>query len=761
MLTLWLASSGFAWTLGQPHDLEGPVVIEHQMTTWTLDSGTVFPVFDDSYERAGFVFQGTSALDLNPGQRAPLLANRMVAHLSASQAEARRVGEGSLLTEVSGAVVLGRDAWEDVEAHAFPLRRDDDVWIREKDGRTSILVEGHRRRNRDRRQAQAWLEERTEWMMRFGVEPSGFLVADQWEVEAGTDAQTRWFGSLKTEIDWGLVAGDHVKPRVPQRWLEVWRDERGVLNEDHAEQAWAHGQTGPFFLAGEAPRAPDARLDATSMGVITYFRPESGGQSMLKGVTADIQVQAIGSRTVHAVIDLPHTEQMPFGPIPPLPNAFRVHAVTTTDGAALPWRFVSLGGQSEGRGKLRTLAIRLPDVLEPGEVATVRVSFVDRHRYTHLMEYGGMAGAQIYDFGMTTGLVAVLPHVRGHSAGPVPVTLDAGVARRGRTHVVASHDPGDRWNSNTGRWVRVSADSQDFALGVGKWHQMQREAQDGVPALDLHPLFHISGFEDLGEMVAAEIERLQPLLPQFPRDQVSIVEAHRDPARPYFQSATGLAAPGEVQVQRELQTSIGGIRLADLVIDQWWSGTDVDDPEITWALTWALALRSLEGTRGMRTELKDMWVAMRDQAPSVYAFGKVLEAEAGEEALLVTMRTLLQGEQPVSWSSLASALTEAGVADAQGFLTTWVHGDLPPAVNVVWDHDGERVHGFVEADLPFGAFTLPLEVGDTTVGVQVRDGSGTFTVACADRRPRVRADPEGTLPLRGSRVTRASLPDRR
>lgn len=787
---LFCVSGALAWSLGSAHDVGEPVTLEDPLYTWTLSEGTLYDVHDDAGRRAGFVFVGASRYALHPGRGRPVevLANRLVSLLGFEPAEARSIGEaGALSLGVDGAVVLGVDAWDAVAHVARPVVVGPDrvVMVQGADGEEEVLVQARKRLQRDRRRAEIWLRERTQWMSRVGVEPAGLLDPDRWEAEAQTGTPSRWVASLRTELDWGLYAGDTVQPRVVQPWLELLQDPSGVLDPGVPSSVWASGPEGPRIRIahGRWPeQATPRRVDATGIGLTAYFSPDRGAAMALEvGVTADLRVEAVGGPVAHVVVDLPHVEQREWYSMPSLPHAFELVSITTPEGEPLEHRMVSIGPQEEGRGAIRTVAVRLDEPLQPGASTTVRIKFTDLHRFAHIHDYSYMGDPpRIFAFGSSTGLVRVLPQVRSHQGPRVPVALRAGVAPLGKkVHVVASHANGTRTVRSNGRWLSAQADSHSLRLAVGRWHDEVAPARDGAVELGLHPFFTISEFDRVAEHTRSMISMYQGMLPPFPHQRLELVEAARDPyGGAYTQVANATLASGEAQLERERQTLFGGARLASSLHAQWWMPLDVAPQDALLPETTSL-LYTLEGLRatGGQRDVDEIWRHMRDTIhrstgssdvgarrdplPSLaLALGPILQDDAGSSAaLFAAVDRVLSGAHAPSWDGLAAGLQEATGRDWEGFLLTWVHSGTTPKLDVTYDVSGDRVVGWVHSDLPFGAFRLPVRLGRGAdarwARIPVEDGSARFVIPWdGDEDVRLTVDPRGVLPLRGVSIRR-------
>ena len=779
----WLVSVALAYELGDAHDIDPAVTLERGGISWTLQGGTLYPVTDEGHT-VGFVFrgEGTFALTAGDDRQAKVMANRMVSLLGVSPEDARIAGRsGRMDLGVEEGVVLGFDAWEAVKDNARRVIREDSrgVYREEDDGTESVLVFAKRRWNRDRAKAERLLEDRVRWMDESGVDPRGLLIADRWEAEADLGQPSRWVASVRTDVDWGLYAGDVIQPRVPQKWLEVLIDDTGALEPGVASSVWAHGtEPGHRRLVvehGPAPRGPQV----DGMGVTTYFTRGEGGIGLEMGVTADVRVRGQGAPVGAVVLDLPHIEQEAWWAMPPLPHGFNLMDVRTLDGAELDVEGLSLGPQDEHRGDQRTFAVRLPQPLEPGQTLTLRVRFTDRVRYAHHKEWDTAEGRKIISFGSATGPVRVLPVLRSHVGEPAPVVLKAGVAHDmgKRARVVSAHHPTERFESDTGRWITVEGHTDAFPVSVGRWTDpIVTPGADDVPTITAHALHGISDLDRASSGIHDMIRLFQPMLPPFPHDHIQLAESFRSSRGAGADTAPGFVSVNEHQIMSTRVTLFGGMRSAMAMHRLWWWPHHVPPRDEMLPLATGMVY-TLEGMGAVDGDdaVQEEWAKIRgridarvgwsqrsarsSELPSLaWALGPVLASHTGHRATLYgAVDLVLMGEHPASWDGLQAALGEANGEDWGGFLLTWVHSGTTPEVDVTWQQEYRTVRFDVTTDLPFGHFRLPVrvrrgrEVLERTVDVV--DGVGELELTVKRRgRVSVQVDPDRILPLRGLKV---------
>ncbi len=155
----------------------------------------------------------------------------------------------------------------------------------------------------------------------------------------------------------------------------------------------------------------------------------------------------------------------------------------------------------------------------------------------------------------------------------------------------------------------------------------------------------------------------------------------------------------------------------------------------------------------------------RNQPDIVYRYGPALFhrgllQEIGPAAFYGALDVLLreQGGRYVTTEHLQHYLEGASGRDLGDWFDFHVHGGYLPAVVARWDAKGATVVGEIEADIPFGTFTVPVRIrskdGDVDLMVEVVDGKGSFTGVAPSRKGLdVEVDPDQRrlLRRRGSR----------
>ncbi len=143
-------------------------------------------------------------------------------------------------------------------------------------------------------------------------------------------------------------------------------------------------------------------------------------------------------------------------------------------------------------------------------------------------------------------------------------------------------------------------------------------------------------------------------------------------------------------------------------------------------------------------------------------FGGALRAQIGDRAFLAGLDRFLSGDT-LTTEALRTELERASGLDLQGFFDVWVYTGVEPSVELRWDTEGSRLVGTVTSDLPYGTWSLPIQVrigaGRQLVWVDMDRGTGVLDVPLHGEVEGVEVDPDMWLPLhrrRAHRDTRAA-----
>lgn len=783
--------------------VDGRTAVTAPGSSWTFDHGFVFPI-RDGRDRVGFVFvgDGTWSVPFPDPHDARATANRLVLLEGVDPAllVASATDGADLALGVDRGLSVGLDAWSAIAPSVERVHQRDRVLSSQlADGTEHVLVVAHQDLDRARRIAEEVLRERTLFLRDHLYDPDSLLEVDRWRRAADPTVAVSLLGEYQTPFAWDRFAGA-TDLRVGERWLSYTNDPAGVIDPAAEESIVARTDVEgrlrmrtvsrlPRTPGPDGLRVPDRRLDLVSSGVTVQFEAEPGSQSVIGRVVADLGIVAVGGSQAVAVIDVPHVEQQAWVSSPPMSHGFVLEAVTTADGTPLPWLHLPLtGDQVDGRGAARTIAVQLPASLAPGDSVVLRLSWRDRHRYAHRIDLGVLtddgSGAKMltagYDYGSTTGLLRVVPRLRGAHPGPVPVAFRVGAPRilGPDTRVVVSGVQGDPVAKGAYNWVDGRGTTAWPAVAIGDWSESAAAAAMGFPAVRTLLRRQSSALEEEAPPRVRQLLALsQGVLPPFPGEEVDIAELYAEDRRVVTAVAGGgiLALhpmmrrlnvlPSEPSIRtRYPHFELFGLALA--LHAQWWldDGTPSEGAGLPMAMATAFATRVVGGTYGADeadtwfTRLSEVATPADGQIPAPgdgdshyglgYVLGRTVVGEIGEPAWFAATTAVLDGRFPATWDGFAEAFA-AGGNDVSDVFDVWVRAGVTPAVNgELVRRDGEVVV-HLTTDLPFGTVRVPVRLSgdeDADLVVTVRDGVGEAVVAWDNVRMEI--DPDRRLLLR-------------
>ncbi len=750
--------------------LEDVTVVTSDEASLQVESGYAFAVVDPDGLPGGLALigHGTLTLRFPDGLQDAVALNRFAA-LDAEQGVLAAIEQGAGWdAPLDTALVLGSEVA--LPSSARPITRDGSVVLFTRDdGQEEVLVTDLPGLGTARRRARMALNERSEAWGREALDPAAPAILDRLEGREGT----RWLAGVR-------VLGSSTAPWVTGRWLTWTHDPSGVIDPGVLGAVRPGATTtGPALSAKALPLGPTGRPGAPqrialhSAGVTSVARVMVGGQAADIGVAADVVVQAIGRDASVVVVDVPHIEPAGWFGSPPVPSGYELVSVEDAEGEALQVTPLALtADQRDNRGQHRTIAVSLPTPLPAGAQTTVRIRWRDRTRYAHLLQ-----GASLTLLDITTGVVRVLPTVRGHDGTPMPVRVHAGVVSGvASDDVVAGGRELSRQPSEEGAaWVDTLTTSAGAVMAAGRFRHHRVAGSDRVPAVEARVQLK-SNAVALARDTAVLARAVDPHVPSWP-ETLHLVDAGAVVDMPGQAVSAGggvlslhqtwdwahvlpparVVLTQAVLMDRWLETAPSGeaAEVAQLAshLSAWWVLQASDDDE---GIDYWRAAVSGDAKRGVgslvpqSTMLSHRLVVSMDALPERFGLAAVQQA----------FTELLAGRYPTSWEGLSEALTEASGQDAEPFVTLWLASGVRPTFDITWHHDpdGMELVAEVVSDAPRGAHPLHLTVhgppGKRSVVVPMRDGVGEVRVPW-ERSPRRISVDASALPLRRVQVNEA------
>jgi hypothetical protein len=511
------------------------------------------------------------------------------------------------------------------------------------------------------------------------------------------------------------------------------------------------GAARDLLLSTPLPPTPTGRAGAPDRwalqgaGVTALAKVEPGGQAATLAITADLQLVPQGTTSRLLVLDVPHTEQRGYYDNPNLPNGFELVDITV-DGVSLPTTLVPLtADQTEGRGAWRTVAVVLPTDTVDDEL-TLRVRWRDRRRYGHIMKVTHGPAEAYVQLDVSTGVVPVMPRVRGHDGHAAPVQLRAGVSAEGMADtVIASGD--ERARSPQGRveWVHADTTSTAAYMAAGDFRTSVVEGRHGLPAIAAYVHVRADAQREASRL-AQVAELIDPVIPHWP-DRVQALTA-----RSTFQQAPTVApfgggmlqlSPTTLSVETPPVFPAASFYAAGLALDRWFeqelSGEAAEVALLGGNLVgwWSLQAMGSEQAQRRWSEVlgAEARAGRHDVARWPHQVARRLELAAhalpeafGEHAVRQAFTEVLAGTYPTTWEGVAQALEDASGIEADGWVTLWLASDVRPTLDLRWRHDVHRgaVLARIDTDAPYGSMPLLVTAHDgrvqRAVPVSLHDG---------------------------------------
>ncbi|MCB9700078.1 MAG: hypothetical protein H6738_25040 [Alphaproteobacteria bacterium] len=760
----------------------------------------VFPVERDGVN-VGVVLVGEAdwSVRFERVSEARAVANRRVVGEHDDPAELVEVaaGRAPLRLGVDRGLWLGQGVWDEVLPGVDRVTEQDGVLIRRaSEGHEEVVVTAHAGIDRARRIAERTLRERTTWMRTHQFDPDAFVQADTWRSDDGDPAV---LFDLHTDRAWDRFAGAE-DLRVDEGWLAWFQDPAGWLDGSAVETVQARTDvegrlvTRPVArrrapLAADGFRVPEHRADLVGAGVTMHYEAEGTGASALGYVVSDLQVQAVGGSIGAVVIDVPHIEQEAFLEAAPLPERFTLDGVQGPDGQPLEVVHLPLvGDQTEGRGRRRTYAVRLPEPLAEGARTVIRVTWTDRHRVAHTLglESSGsleQVKRQTYDFGWTSDLYLVVPWVRGSDPTPAPVQLRAGLHASLPSTLRLSMAGAQEEASGPGavRWWTSTTTTATPVVGLGKWREELDPAAYRMPAV--RTLLRRPGGADLAVGIRQLVHLSETVLPAYPMPEIEVAELYDRMNEVGVVLAgggvVGLHPATELAFRRGMESHTRSLYphletflMAAGLHSHWWSARGRPSDEGLHAAAAHAWASWVVGTAHGEDEEEDWFDVIHQKAgpsngridlPSGptsgwaggWVIGRTLPDVVGRETVLRAMDELLRGGGAPTWDGLHDVLADLTGRDLDDVFGTWVDAGLAPDVHADWSVEGSQVAVDLRTDVPFGAIRIPVRaVGDKGVEqdgvVEVVDGKGRASLAWPHAQPprKLVVDPRKVLLLR-------------
>ncbi len=782
-LAVVAAASSETWTLGEePWLLEEEAALGAAPSAWTFGSGLVFQVLDG--ERVvGAVVLGPGAWDVafSSPREARAAANRLAVLEKVPREALEPVVERERWTQgTDRGWLVGLDVWDELAPHVVPIRRESGVtYGRSADGSEAVYVDGPSSLVVARLTAQELLADRSRWMREHAFDPDGLTDLDalQRAIDPGSPASLL----VELRVDQALDRFAGVTDRrPPSRWLTHLSDPRGWLDPGVASRVYAQRDVDGALATRDvatihAPRtaagryAPPARVDLTGAGATVTWDAEPG-VSLVAVTTADLRLEAVGGPSRLVVVDVPRERQLAFYDNPPLREGFELRQVALPDGTPLAHHELDFSADPD-ESSFRTVAIELPEPLLPGEVVTVRLRWIDRHRYGRqfLLPIGPDQEMTV-DAGASTRPVPVLPRVRGALPAAVPVDVRVGVttALRGAGLATSGERLGQERDARY-VWTTIRADTGLGAasVAVGRADESFDPAAYGLPAVRV-----LADPEAMHDQVPVRVRQLvhlsQSVLPPFPHPEVAYAELHglKDGFR------TVAAPAGLVTVNRAMGAPVSMpqhdlyVLATSLHVEQW---LPLDpDRELAFAAAGAWGSWVVGAAHGPALERRYQarfhelarpstgslvlgGTAMglgtgRGSNAGAFFVGRTLVAEIGLAGVLEAMDVLLRGGAPASWEGLRAAAENVARRDLGHVFEPFVGAAVAPTVRGEVTRTEATCRVELRTDLPFGRLNVPVRVGGVDVVVETRDGAGSAEVP-RDGACGLAVDPERVLLL--------------
>ena len=803
MLLATALAGSESWTLSESSwFVDEPVRIERELSTFELQRGYAFRIEQDGAPvGAVFVGGGAWAISFETETDAIVAANRMVVLEDADPDALRPVVSGGepLAIGIDRGWMAGLDVWDRLEPHLLRVQAHGGALYTERDGIDEIVVTGEMRLARARRIADEALRERTEWMRTHAFDPASLIAVDAWDGAADV-----LLADFRTDRAWDRYAGVDTAG-ADQRWLSYVHEPTGALSPDRHTEVFAAVDSdrgvdrqavavGRFEADAHGHRRAPVRIDLDEAVARHALSVEPGGIAVIDEAWADLAVRSVGGDQQVLWVDVPHTHQVGFGSMYPLDNGFELLGLTLPDGTPLEAIHLPLtGSQTEGRGDERTFAVRLPEPLEAGEVATVRVGWRDRHRYGRYLTLELNKVTQTYHLGDNTNLVRALPRVRGDGGRDFRGKVEVGMPRTGGHRAVASGDSEERWVDDAGwRWVRSTTRSRGAVLAGGIWTLHDEPGGAHWPAVQT-ALRQRS--RDEAKQLTRNIHKLlalyQQIFPRYPAQRTQMLELVAARGQVLIRGAdrglVGIGSYEELAGMRPAEAlfrdryphyeerALASVLAMHWLVDLGLSGEELALPEV---LGPALGTSAIEAMYG--AEAVEPWhEAMRRCAdPSDRVVGPVLEAgvngrcagvhlmsrglpaRVGQATMNAAVADLLTGAHPATFDGLRAALEARSGEDLRGVFEPWVQGSVAPDVHVIWEYDPSGfVRGTATTNLPFGALDVPIQVGEERGWVHLIDGRARFEIPWEGPKPSaLRIDPDDALLFRHTTAVEGAIP---
>ena len=804
----WLAlgtalAGSEGWVLSESGWLvDEPFAIEREGSDFEVDRGYAFRI-EDGGVAVGAVFVGTGTWEVSfeTHSDAVVAANRMAVLEGADPEELRpSVDHGEpLQIGIDRGWMVGLDVWHRLEPSLLEVTQQGGALYGERDGIDEIVVTQDIRLARARRIADEALRERTAWMRTHLFDPASLLVVDAWDGEIDV-----WMADFRTDRAWDRFAGVDTAG-ADQRWLSAIHEPDGALRQDLHTAVFAAvssdrgvdlenlavGRHAPDDLGRR--RAPE-RVDLVDAAARHAFRIEAGATAVIKESHVDLAVEAVGADQQVVWIDVPHTHQKTWGTEPPLTNGWRLDDLTLADGTPVEAMHLPLtGSQTEGRGSVRTIAVRLPEPLAAGEQAVLRVSWTDRHRYNRFLTLDMNGKTQVFHLGTNTNLLAALPRVRGDGGRDFRAEVEVGIQKLGNHQSVVSGVSEERWTDEQGwRWVRGWTNSRRAVIAAGIWDLDDRPGGPRYP--EIQTALRGRG-PDAGRHMSSQIRKLvalyQQILPTFPNERIQMLELVASMGQWLIQGADegviGLGSYREMAVgmgpEADLRRNFPHYEeraIASVLAMHWFSDRHLagDELALVEVVGPAMGLAAIEAQYG--AEPADKWVeAMRNCAdPSDRVVGPVSKAgpnghcagihlvaqglpnRVGRPVVNAALGRMLAGDFPATFDGFQAALEDASGTSLAGFFDIWVHGGVAPDVEVLWHHDPSGfVRGTATSNLPFGTLEFPIRIDEVDVRIRMIDGQATFEIPWTGPPPKkLRVDPDDALLFRNTQAVQQAVP---
>ena len=779
---------------------------------WSLGPGLAFPFRDDAGKRAGFVFVGSgeAAFEFREAGEAMAFANTL-ALAKPKEAPALRAAmdEGRWTEGFDTAIVWTIHPSVADKIAQWPAILDGSSVVYEDEEGREHLVVTDLRPGAARARAQRVLRERALSLAGAGMDPAAALAIDREQPDAA-----RFLAEVRTERSW-LPLLQPANATVHDRWLSFLHDPTGAVDEEYADVVAVHGIVDPSdsrprsrlrILTGQPRIGPALGARAREAVVNVVVSPGVGIGHRVE-ISSILEVTA-ASRTSVATLAVPrhrNTQNNPWEVI--VPTGFEITELSSDevplermDVAFAPW-------QHDG---VERITVRLPEPIEAGEVAKIRVTWRE-----------GWPAATLLDTGVSLGRSAVARAVTPTTLpdlGAFPAEIRIGTTLGDKWIGVVGDDGPTEERRADGRW-RISRTTSAARVSFGAYREQYAGSVAGFPAVRVLPLD--AGPTSTPQFVRSVLNFYGTVLPPFPAAEVAVVEAARDQrgcqATRRFSKTLDSACfeattvesrkwiPGEstaepigdlIRVdahpgQLVVNGVAGGGRFAELsrvqhpnatargiahaLAHQWWRRpaypkrdawiglsapayfrdafvrSAMSDRDIRqWDLVQDGFIAQMTPRRGM-TSLRTGEEAWTGEVGGQLL--RVLAQRMGEEALHRGLRAFLEGDDPTT-RALARHLSDAGGIDVGAFFDQWITAGIRPEVNGTWWRDGRTLTVDLAADVPFGRFEVPVDVvgrsGGRRAWIEIVDGRGRAELTVRGSASAVVLDPDGLLPVPGT-----------